>query len=161
MLLLTVILWLSACIFCKHQYWRDPHSAFFSSEHVYDLQYSLHRQEEADAFIKHATETGNMLSKSKGTPDICAAFVTVKRENVQYVDEAIGSLLAGLTIDEREKLFVAVLFADTETAIHPSWQQPWLLNAVDKVSGYNVSNEVMKHLKVWEKERNFYRKGVL
>jgi hypothetical protein len=160
-LLVTAALWLLSFTICKYRYWRDPHSAFFSSDHVYDLQYSLHRQIESDAYIKQAGEPDWILNKARGTPEICAAFVTVKRDNIQYVDEAVASLLEGLTDEERSKLWVSVLFADTVVDKHPSWKQPWLVNAVDEIIGYNVSEKVLGSLREWEKERNFYRKGVL
>lgn len=97
----------------------------------------------------------------KGTPEICAAFVTVKRETTQYVDNAIASVLEGLTAAEREKLFLYVLFADTEPQRHPSWAQPWMMNSVDSVVGYNVSEDVMKDLKEWEEKKEWYKKGLL
>jgi hypothetical protein len=50
--------------------------------------------------------------------------VTVKRDTTQYVDNAVASVLEGLSAGEREKLFLYVLFADTQTGRHPSWQQP-------------------------------------
>lgn len=160
-LLITTALWLTSFAICKHRYWRNPHSAFFSSDAVYDLHYSKDRQAQAEAYISRASEGKDVLAKSKGTPEFCAAFVTVKRENIQYVDEAVASLLDGLDDDERGALSVQLLFADTDTSIHPSWQKPWLLNAVDGMVGYNVSEEKLSEIKVWEKERDFYHKGVL
>ncbi|KAH8750672.1 hypothetical protein F5882DRAFT_454598 [Hyaloscypha sp. PMI_1271] len=62
-------------------------------------------------------------------------------ETTQYVDNAVASVMEGLTVGEREKVFLYVLFADTETGRHPSWKQPWLENSVDLAVGYNVSEE--------------------
>lgn len=93
--------------------------------------------------------------------EICAAFVTVKRDTTQYVDNAITSVLEGLTAGEREKLFLYVLFADTQTGKHPSWQQPWLENAMDMAVGYNVSPDVMKDIQEWEEKKDWYYKGLL
>ena len=42
-----------------------------------------------------------------------------------------------------------------------SWRQPWLVNVVDEVIRYNVSEEDLGSLREWEKESNFYKKGVL
>jgi hypothetical protein len=159
-LIATAIAWLLAFIYCHGRYWRDPHSAFFQSETVYEQHYSKYRASQAQAFIEHAT-TATKLGKVKGTPEICAAFVTVKRETTQYVDNAVASVMQGLTTGEREKLFLYVLFADTETGRHPSWKQPWLENSVDLAVGYNVSEVVMKDLKEWEEEKKWYKKGLL
>ena len=160
-LLVTAILWLAAFAYSKHRFWRDPHSAFFSSDGVYDLRYSKVRQEQARNYIRHASNSTGSLLKSKGTPELCAAFVTVKRESIQYVDEAVASILDGLDEEERGALNVQLLFADTETTLHPSWHKSWLRSAVDGMVGYNVSSETMTKLKDWEEKRNFYYKGVL
>lgn len=159
-LLITAALWLVAFAYCKHRFWRDPHSAFFSSESVYDFHYSADRQAQAQAYISRASESTEVLPKASGTPEFCAAFVTVKRENIQYVDEAVASLLEGLNEEERGSLSLQLLFADTETKKHPSWEKAWLRNAVDGMVGYNVSEDTLKELQIWEKERNFYKKGV-
>lgn len=156
----TAVAWLLAFIYCRGRYWRDPHSAFFQSETVYDQHYSKYRASQAQAFIQHATGSGG-LGKAKDAPEICAAFVTVKRETTQYLDNAVASVLEGLTEGEREKLFLYVLFADTQTGKHPSWQQPWLDNAVDLAVGYDVSPDVMKDLQGWEERKEWYNKGVL
>ncbi|KAE9369310.1 hypothetical protein N431DRAFT_427493 [Stipitochalara longipes BDJ] len=158
-LIATAMAWLLAFFYCRGRYWRDPHSAFFRSETVYEQQYSKYRASQAQAFIEHAA-TDTSLAKVKGTPEVCAAFVTVKRETTQYVDNAVASVMEGLTAGEREKLFLYVLFADTEAGRHPSWEQPWLANSVDLAVGYNVSEDVMKDLKEWEEKKEWYKKGL-
>jgi hypothetical protein len=159
-LIATAIAWLLAFFYCRGRYWRDPHSAFFKSETVYDQYYSKYRASQSQTFIEHAAGDTN-LGKAKGTPEICAAFVTVKRETTQYVDNAVASVLEGLTSGEREKLFLYVLFADTQTGRHPSWKQPWLENAVDVAVGYNVTRDVLKNLIEWEEKKDWWSKGVL
>jgi hypothetical protein len=108
--------------------------------------------------MERTNKTAKMTS---GQPEICAAFVTVKRESKQYVDVAIGSLLEGLTEDEREMLYIHVLFANTDPTIHPSWGKSWLRGVVDSVESYVVSDEVLQHLRTLEMERNWREKGVL
>jgi hypothetical protein len=156
----TAIAWLLAFFYCRGRYWRDPHSAFFKSETVYDQHYSKYRASQSHAFIEHAAGDTS-LGKAKGTPEICAAFVTVKRETTQYVDNAVASVLEGLTPGEREKLFLYVLFADTQTGRHPSWKQPWLEQSVDLAEGYNVTRDVLKNLIEWEEKKDWWSKGVL
>jgi hypothetical protein len=160
-LLITAITWLFAFAYCKHRFWRDPHSAFFSSDGVYDLHYSKVRQEQARNYIRDASNSTGPFVKSKGTPELCAAFVTVKRESIQYVDEAVASMLDGLDEEERRALNLQLLFADTQTDVHPSWRKAWLGNVVDGMVGYNVSAETLKQVKEWEEKRDFYHKGVL
>lgn len=154
---LSLTTYLLIFTYCRFRYWRDPHSAFFNSDHVYDLKYSKFRDSQALSFI-HSNIT---LHKAGPNPEVCAAFVTVKRDNKQYIDAAIGSLLEGLTDHERRNLHLHVLFANTNPNIHPSWQKPWLDNAVDSARGYNVSADVLAHLQELETQRNFQEKGVL
>ncbi|TVY43147.1 hypothetical protein LSUB1_G001318 [Lachnellula subtilissima] len=158
--IISSICWLLVFQYCRNRYWREPHSAFFQSEHVYDLQYSEYREEQANEFIDRAHDPNVKLTKASSHPDICAAFVTVKRENKQYIDAGIGSMLEGLTDEERSKLHAYVFFANTDPTVHPTWNQPWLKNAVDAALSYNVNATVMEHLRELEEKRNFYEKGV-
>jgi hypothetical protein len=157
----SAICWLLVFQYCRNRYWREPHSAFFQSEHVYDLQYSEYREEQANEFIDRAIDPNVTLGKASAHPEICAAFVTVKRENKQYIDAGVGSMLEGLTDEERSKLYAYVLFANTNPTIHPTWDQPWLKSSVDAALSYNVNDTVMEHLCELEEKRDFYEKGVL
>lgn len=159
--IVSLISWLLVFQYCHLRYWREPHSAFFHSEHVYELKYSQYRETQADAYIELAKAPSAPLAKASATPEICSAFITVKRENKQYIDVAVGSMLEGLTNEERSKLFAYVLFANVDPTVHPTFNQPWLNNAVDAAGGYNVSEEVMAHLRDLEERRDFRAKGVL
>jgi hypothetical protein len=70
-------------------------------------------------------------------------------------------LLEGLDEKERSKLYLSVLFADTEPRVHPSWGQKWVERLTDSAATYNVSDDELKHLQDLEREKNFYEKGVL
>lgn len=61
-LLLCSLVWLLGFSYGRLFLWRDPHSAYFQSESVYDLGYSAVRQQEARDFIAQCTQ-----SKSKPT----------------------------------------------------------------------------------------------
>ncbi|KAL3423007.1 hypothetical protein PVAG01_04753 [Phlyctema vagabunda] len=158
-LILSTTCWLAAFVFCRYEYSRDPHSAFFKSEHVYDLKYSNFREQQATRFLSAATERNTSDHVLKEPPEICAAFVTVKRD-IQYIDAAIGSLLEGLTSEERNNLYLHVLFANPDPEVHPTYQQPWLHILADSAAGYNVTDQTLEHLRGLEKARNFYEKGV-
>ncbi|KAH8686140.1 hypothetical protein BGZ60DRAFT_396941 [Tricladium varicosporioides] len=157
---LTTIVWLSILVIGKWYFWRDPHSAFFSLNHIYDFIYSDYRRSEANEFITKASRPNANLTKASKNPEICVAVATVKRQNTQYVDIAIGSLLEGLTESERERIYVHVLFADTHPEVHPSWKEQWLVNAIDSAAGYNVSSGELERLRKWEKGREFGKKGL-
>jgi hypothetical protein len=159
--LISLLCWLLSFAYCKQRYWRDPHSAFFNSDHVYDLKYSALRTAQANAFVDAISQPGVVAKKASAQPEICAAFVTVPRNGKNYMVQAIGSMLEGLAEEERSKLFVYALFASTIPTSHPTWNATWLRNAADLVGTYEVTAETLTHLQELEEKRNFYEKGVL
>ena len=62
------VLWLLVFAYCDYALWRDPHGAFFHSEHIYDLGYSGVRQQEARAFLQQYS-----ISNSTDCLTRCAA----------------------------------------------------------------------------------------
>ncbi|KAE8135103.1 hypothetical protein BDV38DRAFT_145006 [Aspergillus pseudotamarii] len=161
-LLLSLFLWLLVFEYCRFHLWRDPHSAFFNDRHVYDFKYSLYRERESRHFISRYNSPSEPPDYSKSGPDplICAAFVTVRRNEDDYFDPSVGSLLEGLDTMERQALYINVLFADIDPIRYLSWAQKWLDRLVDNARSYNVSQETLDHLGRLETERNFYEKGV-
>ena len=157
----TAIIWLSIFAACKHLLWRDPHTAFFSEDGVYDLDYSLFRQAEAHEYIAQAEAGAHNQTEipRTGSPSICAAITTFNRNGRQYLNETVGSMLAGLTDEERNGLEVQLLFAHVNSTVHPDWDAQWL-DTIDKWSTYNVSKEELGQVQEWETAQNFYAKGV-
>ena len=157
----TAIIWLSIFAACRHLLWRDPHTAFFSEDGVYDLDYSSFRQAEAHEYIAQADagDQNQTQSTKTGTPTICAAITTFNRKGRQYLNETVGSMLAGLAIEERNELEVQLLFAHVNSTIHPDWNAQWL-DTLDQWGTYNVSNEKLSQIQEWETSQNFYAKGV-
>lgn len=162
-LLASALFWLLVYGYCRHRFWRDPHSAFFNDRHVYDLKYSLYRERQSRHFISRYNSLSDAPVAVKGgsNPVMCAAFVTVRRGSDDYFDPSIGSLLEGLDERERHALWLNVLFADTDPKKHPGWGQKWVDRLVDSAGTYNVSQAEFAHLQRVEKKRNFYVKGVL
>lgn len=131
----TAILWLSLFAACKQLLWRDPHAAFFSENGVYDLDYSSYRRSEAHEYMDQA-HLGDHNSKGEAArlpPVICAAITTFNRNGRQYLNETVGSMLAGLTEEERSVLDVRLLFAHADSTVHPigttsGWMR-WIIGA--------------------------------
>lgn len=162
-LLAAGLVYLLAFEYCALHYWRDPHSAFFDIRNVFEWKYSLARERQAvDFTAAYNVLSGSDLNPAKGreSPLMCAALATVKRNNADYFEAAVGSLLAGLDPSERHALHLSILFANTDPTQHSSWGQPWVERLSDAVFTYNVSASEMKHLQELESERNFYEKGV-
>ncbi|PNS14502.1 Bifunctional protein GAL10 [Sphaceloma murrayae] len=156
----TAVAWLFSFAVCKQLLWRDPHSAFFSSDGVYDLGYSTIRQEEAhrymDVVVKNGTERETTKAKD---PLVCAVYTTFQRDGRQYLQEAIGSMLVGLTQEEREAVDLRLLFAHVESQKHDDWNATWL-GTLDAWTGYQGTEDELRLVREWEEGRNFYAKGV-
>jgi len=157
----SLALWLLAFTYCKFRYWRDPNSAFFDSKRAYELHYSAHRLEEVRAFRGAAIQTDIGFEKADQKPTICVAITTLNREGDQYLEDMIGSLLAGLTDAERAKIWMTIFFADTDPKIHPAYHEPWIRSAVDEMATFNLSAEVMEDLKEREQSRDWMKKAIL
>lgn len=160
----SILIWVVIFEYCRYHLWRDPHSAYFNDEHVYDLRYSLYREREARHFIGRyntPTDAPNATVGDGHNPAICAVFVTVKRGLDDYFEPSLGSLFEGLDVRERQALRLNVLFADTDPTRHPSWGERWVGRLVDSAGSYNVSEEKLQRVKDAERDRNFYVKGVL
>lgn len=158
----TLVAWLLLFGLCKQLLWRDPHSGFFSEEGVYDLGYSTVRQREAHTYIEEA-EVNDAASAPTGPqkppPVVCAALTTFKRDPTNYLNETVGSMLIGLTSEERSALDVRVLFTHVNPTIHVDWNKSWL-RILDHWSGYNVSAQELDQIREWEDAPNYYAKGV-
>lgn len=188
-LLVCAVLWLLAFTYGKVFLWRDPHSAYFSSESVYDLDYSATRQQQARDFIAQvnrealANEADDVANKIEGgmgtgsvpakkkqrqktgdTPALCAAFVTVRRDNDAarlYMADALGSMLAGLDVRERAALNVSLLFGNMDPARHPDWDAPWVRALADSAAGYSGLTDLQRAgLTKAEEARDLQLKGV-
>jgi hypothetical protein len=154
-------MWLVTFGLLKTALWREPRSGFFQDKTVYDLQYSSVRQDEARAWVDEQESRLDSSRNDVGSkPVICAALATYRRSTRQYLNETIGSMLAGLTDDERDALNVRILFAHADPVEHPDWDRKWL-RSVDSWSGYNLTKSELERAILAEKERNFYVKGVM
>jgi hypothetical protein len=91
---------------------------------------------------------------------MCVGIVTVKRKHVDYLNGTIGSMLMGLTDEERAVLNVQLLFADPTPARHPEFNQTWL-DLVDYWSGYNVSEEQFEQIREWKRADQIQEKATL
>lgn len=120
--LASLFLFSLAFSWCRIQFWRDPHSAFFDDTHVYDLKYSLTREHQARRFISeyNAQALQPHATKASSEPLMCVAITTVRRYGIDYLSASVGSLLAHLHPQERATLSVNVFFADTDPQVHPS-----------------------------------------
>lgn len=97
-LTVATIVWLSAFLYCKTHFFRDPGSAFFDESRAFTREYSAYREEQSIKFFEGASDNATKAAKS---PSLCAVFMSVKRTGKQPLDVSISlrSASAYLTID--------------------------------------------------------------
>lgn len=145
--------------YCNVSYYRDPTSAFFDPTRGYDRLYSASRQVDAESFI-HNANASNPSQDTRKSVKMCVGIATVAREDEQYIRSTIGSLLDGLAPNERDEIYFLVLIAHTTPDEHPIYGEKWLVNVMDKVLLYDVSQKKMADLAHWEAEMDYRKKAI-
>ena len=145
--------------YCRYAFYRDPTSAFFDPVRGYEQRYSTARQEDSDFFINNANASGYTIAQPKHAR-MCVGIATVARDGEQYVRSTLGSLLHGLTAEQRKDIIIFVLIAHTTPHVHPIYGETWLSNLVNKVLLYEVGQKQMTDLQQWEKDKDYEKKAV-
>ncbi|CEI66030.1 hypothetical protein FVEN_g4559 [Fusarium venenatum] len=145
----------------QSHFYRDPGSVFFDKTRAYEASYSTIRTAEAEQTIGSLSAEGspyskNVLSRNK---TLCLALNSVARQT-QYLPITIGSILHGLSEQERQDIDISVLIAETDPTRHPNWHELWLKRAVDQVYTYNNDTTSIEYLSELEKTQNYREKGV-
>jgi hypothetical protein len=139
--------------YCRHANYRDPTSSFFDPASAYKPIYSAHRIREADAYV----ESAELLPRPRtsGEPlTMCIGVATVARSGEQYVQRTIGSLLEGLTDEERSSLYLTILIGHTAPSKHPISREKWIEHLPNRVLQYN--NTDVARIREWE-DGGWYR----
>ena len=152
-------IYLLVVLYCAHTCRRDPTSAFFDPRYGYERIYSLKRQAQADAFIAAASSNPSLPPSSTQAPQLCIGISTIGRPGKQYVQSTIGSLLVGLTEQERREVHLVTFIAQTDPHQHPIYEKNWLQAVSNEVMLYNVSKETFDFLQGLEEDKNFRVKG--
>ncbi|KAL8994423.1 MAG: hypothetical protein Q9169_005610, partial [Polycauliona sp. 2 TL-2023] len=155
------LLYLLLIQLCRHAFYRDPASLFFDPSRAYEHVYSAHRQHQADEFLQAANSSVNKPPVSGHPPTMCLGIATVERPGEQYVRSAFGSLMQGLTEDERAQIYTVVLIGHTDPQQHPIYHESWLENTSDQILTYDTSDKTRFDLLVkWENEKDYRRKAI-
>lgn len=121
---------------------RDPGSIFFQPATAYQHDYSLIRQEQAERYINQSTTNGSVSSGNSVSgqeKQLCVGIPSVSREGTRYLRTTVGSLLEGLSPEERRNIHLVVLIAHSDPFANPEYHEPWLANLVDHVLLYEPS----------------------
>lgn len=89
-------------------------------------------------------------------PSLCVGILSAAREP-RYLDVTVGSLLDGLTSDERHELHLLALLPHSDPTKHSAYREPWLHNLVDEVIHYNTSKAQSDHITALENEEAPFR----
>jgi hypothetical protein len=157
-LLFVFCYWL-AVLYCQDNSSRDPTSYFFDPVHSYDKIYSHQREQEALAYIQSA----NIQKKNHTTssaPKLCLGVATISRPKEQYIRKTIGSLLDGLSEEERQTLHFVLFIAHTDPHLHPIYGERWVESLPDALLSYDVDEKELMRIKKWEKEKDHRSKGL-
>jgi hypothetical protein len=142
---------------------RDPTSIFFKPEKGYQSRYSQVRRKQATEFISahNTTQTfGRPNTKNKGKM-LCVGIPSVGRHGTQYMPDTVGSLLEGLTFEERNDIFLMVFIPHTDPTTHPSYGETWLHELTDHVLTYNLEDSAKQDVRIMEDEGGaFLTKGL-
>lgn len=115
----------------------EPTSAFFNPAQAYKPQYSLDRTKQSEAFIKSAWLRSKTPTTQSSTPKICIGVPSTTHHRARSLKTTIGSLLQGLSKQERDDLHLKVLIGHLDPFVHPAVHEPWLGHTVDSLVFYN------------------------
>ncbi|KAG0651790.1 hypothetical protein D0Z07_1964 [Hyphodiscus hymeniophilus] len=132
----------------SHANYRDPTSKFFDPTRAYERMYSADMIKKADAFVLSADSLTTSPDSSKQPPVMCIGVATVTRRGEQYVRRTIGSILAGLTDEERHNVYLDILIGHTNHSIHPIAGEKWVGTLPNKVLAYEETD--FARIRVWE-----------
>lgn len=86
-LLLFIFVYFLVYQYCKLSFYRDPGSRFYDEDRAFVRWYSEYRERQARSHIA-AANTSDILNfyKAGENPSVCAAMITSKRENLNFVE---------------------------------------------------------------------------
>lgn len=157
--LIFALSYLLAVLYCRISSYRDPTSSFFDPVHGYDKIYSVTREEQAAAFIDSANALAEGHTPS-AEPKLCLGVATVSRPDKQYIRSTIGSLLDGLSVDERRAIHFILFIAHTDQNVHPIYGEKWVETLPDTLLSYDVNDTEVSKIKHWEETKDYRTKGL-
>jgi hypothetical protein len=153
-----IVVYLLLIQYCRTHYYRDPTSTFFDEDRGFTPIYSRFRESQAANFVRNvngsAASSVNQILSSQPTnqptnsssASICVGIASVSRQETNYIESAVGSLLVDLTEEERKDIHLILFIPHTDPTVHPSYSSSWLHAAADTVLLYDLPEEKMKHI---------------
>jgi hypothetical protein len=132
---------------------RDPTSVYFRPSKGYVPRYSAIRREQAEAYIasyEHAEYDIANASDNEKRRKLCVGIPSIQREGESYLPAAVGSLLEGLTREEREEIYFIVFIPHSKPEVHAAYSEEWLSGLPDEVLTYDFGFDRMQHVRNME-----------
>ncbi|RMZ69566.1 integral membrane [Pyrenophora seminiperda CCB06] len=140
---------------------RDPTSVFFNPGKGYAPRYSAIRRKQAEAFVEgYNPATVVKSSTDEKKRKLCIGIPSFNRPGAQYLPDAVGSLLEGLTPEERQEIYFIVFIPHSKPEAHPAYHEEWLAGLTDQVLTYGYGFDRMQYIRDLERTNNFEEKGL-
>lgn len=158
------LFWIASIIWYYSYSTHDPSSFFYSKYYGHEKIYSLIREQEAEAYISAVdTVAGDApgLHIPSSNPLLCLGVATVARPDKQYIRATVGSILDGLTDEERAQIHFTFFIAHTNTSVHPSARESWTKSVPDTALSYDgLDEKKILQIMQWEKDHDYISKGL-
>ncbi|KAF2729573.1 integral membrane protein-like protein [Polyplosphaeria fusca] len=139
---------------------RDPTSVFFDPPTGYAPTYSMLRSEQANQFIFNHSRGGG--SVPPGTDKkLCVGIPSFPRKDAGHLRTTIGSLLEGLTPEERSEIYLIAFIPHSDPRNHPQYSEKWLSDLTDELLLYHVPDWELKHIIEMQAAGGLYREKSL
>lgn len=156
-----LVFYILAVQYCRLSYYRDPTSFFFDPRRAYAEGYSAVRRQQADDFIESASKSNFNKSTASPVSNFCVGVASVARGSARYFSTSVGSLLEGLTTEERQGIHLVLFIAHTDPQTHPDYAEPWVANVADRVLTYALPEDQFEHIRKLENDRGLFREKAL
>ena len=135
---------------------RDPTSVFFSPRKGYAPRYSTVRRQQAEAFIA-AYNYAKPTDITKASDDnkkrkLCVGIPSINRDGRRYLPAALGSLLQGLTTEERQEIYLMVFIPHSKPETHSAYTEKWLPALVDEILLYDFGPDHLQFVSNMEQQ---------
>ncbi|CBY02468.1 similar to integral membrane protein [Plenodomus lingam JN3] len=129
---------------------RDPTSVFFNPRKGYAPRYSAVRRQEAEAFVSSYNPASVVKADDEKKRKICVGIPSYNRPQAENLQHAVGSLLHGLTTEERQEIYLIVFLPHSKPEHHPAYSEKWLSDLTDEVLTYRYGFDRMQYIRDME-----------
>lgn len=139
---------------------RDPTSVFFNPRKGYVPRYSAVRRQEAQAYVASYNPATVVKAGDEKARKICIGIPSYNRPQAEHLQSAVGSLLHGLTPEERQEIYLIVFLPHSKPERHPAYSEKWLAELTDNVLTYQYGFDRMQYIRDMEVQGRYEEKSL-